>query len=1168
MKKKYGKLLPFRQFLSQKNEIINWKVIMGFKIFCLCTFLFCIQSKAEVFSQTITLQSKSIRLEHVFDHIEKQSNYVVLYDLNDIKQLGPIVINKTNAPLRDFLHESLKDKPLQYSIDDKTIFITRKKKDLTPATITSTASRLDDVVQRTISGRIRNEKGEPLEGVSITEKGNSKGTTSDREGQFTLNVQSAKPILMFRSLGYQPLEMLSPQSPVQVLMKAELSNLDEVVVVGYGTVNKADLTGAVASVDLKELSKAPVLNFTEALAGRSAGVQVTGTEGQPGQEPQIVIRGAGTLTQDASPLYVVDGYPVEDFSAASINTNDIENISILKDASATAIYGARAANGVIVIETKKGKVGKAVVNFNGNYGVQSLRKHMDVMESYEFVKYQQEFSPTVATNRYFQDGKVLDDYKNIKSTNWQDHLFVDAPYQQNNFSIRGANLDTRYAISGAVNDAAGIILNTGAKRYQGRVNLDHSVNKYLKVGINASYTKNTVYGVQASSVLGNSTNSYLFYSTWGYRPVSGQEGMDLNDIDQDDIPLESDPNTRRVNPYQVASNTYNYNIGTALFTNAFIQINLRQNLILKSTGNISNNATTIDNFYNSRTPRGLPVPQNTRGVQASTQNIETSGYANENTLTFNQKWNTHQLNALVGFSIQSGKAKARGVTVSNIPNEQLGMSGFDEGIPYETVSTSGDFSMASYFGRVNYSYASKYFLTATYRMDGSSKFPSVNRWGYFPSMAIAWNMAKEKFMKGIPAISTSKLRFSYGLTGNNRVSNYAWHPSLSFPVSAMYSFENRQPEKGVVQNDLGNTDLKWETTHQMDLGYDLGLYKNKIEVTVDVYRKTTKDLLLNADLPFFTGYSTVYQNIGKIENKGLEISLNTKNINKKKFSWTSNFNISFNRNKVLELVQDQNEMFRNNLFHFNYTSAFNITEVGQPAGMFYGYNWLGNYQYADFDEISTGQYRLKDHISDNGKERQSIQPGDIKYQDRNGDLKITDSDRQVIGNPLPKHIGGFGNTFTYGALDLHVFFQWVYGNDIYNANRIIFEGNSLQITDLNQYKSYENRWTPTNQNNTYFRTGGSGPVGMHSSRVVEDGSFVRLKTLSLGYTLPEKWVNKAQLSNVRLNVSAQNLMTWTSYSGMDPEVSVRNSVLTPGLDYSAYPHARTFVLGISANLKN
>lgn len=1023
----------------------------------------------------------------------------------------------------------------------------------------------------TITGNVIDEEGIPLSGVTVRVKNKSIQTISASNGEFKIEVDDDNDVLMFSAVGFVSQERtLDGRINMNVVMKRSVIDLEETVVVAYGTVSKTDLTGSVGVVKVDELAKAPVTSFTEALAGRVAGLQVSSSEGQPGVMQDIVIRGPGSLTQDPSPLYVVDGFPMEDFDPSTLNTNDIESISVLKDASAAALYGSRAANGVVVIETVQGKSGKPQIALNSTYGFQHIRKKIDVMDAYEFVKYQDEFNKPVAARRYFQDGKELEDYKGTQGVNWQDRLFQTSPLQMYDFSIRGGSLYTQYALSGSLFDNEGIVLNTGSTRRQGRIALNHTLSDKMKAGVTVNYSDIQTYGGQASEqALGASTTSNsIFYPTFGYRPVSGLDDIDLSDENIDDLIDPNFPNETRVNPVRRAENTYSTRQTRALYVYSFLSYKITDDLTFKTTGNVRDITRQYEDFYNSNTPRGLDIPRNDRGVQARVTNYTTGGWLNENTLTFAKSYDRrHRVNALLGFSVAGGKNKNHGVDVMSIPNEELGMDGIDEGTPYLLRASGSSYTMASFFGRLNYSYRSKYLLTATFRGDGSSKFPPGNKWGYFPSGAFAWNIDREPFFKDVSFMSAAKLRMSWGVTGNNRVSDFGYLPNLAFPILNSYSFNNGIPTKGAVTADagLGNDKLKWESTEQVDVGLDLGFFNKRLELEVDVYRRTTRDMLLYADLPYATGYTRVYQNIGKLRNDGLEISLHSRNIVRNNFRWESSFNISFNQNKILALTRDQTEMFRNNAFHFQYTESFNISRVGEPAGQFWGYEWLGNYQYADFDETSPGVYLLKDNVADNGSPRGDIQPGDIKYRDVNEDGRINDDDKVILGRALPKHFGGFNNNFSYKNFDLNVFFQWSYGNDIYNANRMIFEGNSIRITDLNQFASYADRWTPENQDSKNFRTGGGGQVGFHSSRVLEDGSFLRLKTVALSYHLPERWIKRAGLGALSFSISGQNLLTWTKYSGFDPEVAVRNSVLTPGLDFSAYPHSKTFVVGLKAS---
>lgn len=1030
----------------------------------------------------------------------------------------------------------------------------------------------DRRLQIMISGTVKDKNGQPLPGVSIRLKGTSVAVVTDINGKYRIAVADQKSMLVFSYIGFRESELtIGNRTEINITLQDDQQTLNEVAVVGYGTVKRKDLTGAVGKADISEMVKAPVASFEDALAGRVAGVQVSSNQGQPGSANEIVIRGANSVTQSNSPLYVIDGFPIEDPSNAALNPQDIASIDVLKDASATAIYGSRGANGVIVIETKKGINGKTAVSYNGSLGFQQITKKMDMMNAYEFVKIQQEIDPTLTAQQYFAD-RDLESYRNEKSYDWQDQIFRTAPLQIHNLSISGGNSQTKYMISGSIYDQDGIIINSGFTRYQGRFSIDQVLSPKIKVGLNTNYSVLRNYGQIASDPgSSGSASSYLLYSVWGFRPVTG-DGTDLTgDLLDPDISVTND---FRVNPVISTSNELRQDKTRNLTANAYLSYAINDNLTLKITGGVSNRMIRGDAFYNSLTSKGTPlIPTNTRGSYGIIANEETNNWLNENTLTYKKKIGNHSFDVLGGFTLQGRSLNSYGLTATNVPNESLGLSGLDEGTPYANVSLQSENKLASAIGRVNYNYKSKYLLTASYRADGSSKFASGNKWGYFPSGAFAWRMSSEQFMQKLSFISDAKFRVSYGLTGNNRVNDYATYASLSFlPVNPLltltnnYSFNNATPGKGVIPSTLPNESLKWETTSQLDLGYDLSLFKNRINIVADVYKKVTTNLLLNANVPYTTGYIKALKNIGKTENSGLELSLSTVNIQTKAFTWSSNLNISFNRNKLLALADNQQTLLSTINWETAYaTTPLYLAEIGSPMAQFYGFKWDGVYQYDAFDKVN-GVYTLKADQPYYGASRTAIQPGDIKYTDINGDGKVDDNDRTVIGNPLPKHTGGFSNTFAYKGFDLGVLLQWSYGNDVLNANRIIFEGNALNYRNLNQYASYSDRWTPENQSSTLARVGGQGPKGVYSSRVIEDGSYLRLKTVSLGYAIPQQYLRRLKVNRVYFSVSGQNLLTLTGYSGMDPEVSVRNTALTPGFDYSAYPRAKTLTFDLKISL--
>ncbi len=1028
---------------------------------------------------------------------------------------------------------------------------------------------------RRITGTVIDEKGEPLIGVNVLEFGTTNGTVTDINGTYRIQITSNNPSLKFTFVGFkEELIKLDKNNTVNVVLKEDVGQLEELVVIGYGTMLKKDFTGSVSQVDTKDMMKAPVLSYDQALAGRIAGVQISSSDGQPGEGMNIVIRGPSSLTQSNSPLYVIDGFPVDDPDNASINPEEIEHLSVLKDASATAIYGARAANGVIIIETKKGKVQKPVITLNSSVGFQQVLKKMEMMNPYEFVRYQMEVNET-STKRlyttaelpetdafYNPNGMTLESYRNQIGIDWQDLLFTESPVHIHNIAVRGGNADTRYSVSGSLTDNQGIIINTGSKRYQGRISINQNISKKVKGGITANYSFNNRYGQQVNEGGGNSFTSYVLYRAWAYRPVSGNP--DVNLLEYDDDPDNTNTSDIRINPIISSNNEHRITNSISFLTNAFLDYDITKNLTLKIRGSISNNSLDNERFYNTRTPLGSKLnTANLRGVNGFYSHSERGSWSNENTITYRNKFNRiHTLTLLGGMSMQEYYGKLYSFSVMNLPNEDLGMYGFDEGTPYLADAYGSESSQMSFFGRVDYDYKSRYLLTATLRADGSSRFSPQNRWGYFPSAAFAWNMSNEDFMKNIPAISTSKIRVSYGHTGNNRIGEYQYLSTMGMNIAASYSFNNTTPILGTYVSGIGNENLKWETTEQFNVGYDFGILKNRVEFTLDFYNRITRDLLLNADMPITSGFPKAYKNIGSIQNQGFEFTVNTVNIQRKSFQWKSNFNISFNNNKILSLTNNQESMVSSMRIGSNISNLY-ISKVGYPAGMFLGYVFDGIYQVEDFDSPAPDVYVLKNNLPDNGNPRNVIQPGHIKYKDMNGDYTIDGNDVVIIGRGQPIHTGGFFNDLQYKRINLSFLFQWSYGNQIYNANRLIFDGNYINQYYVNQYASFNDRWTPENRSNKYFKVGGQGPAGYQSTRVLEDGSYLRLKTLSVGYKVSDKVTKMLKMTNISFNISAQNLFTFTKYTGMDPETSVRNTVLTPGYDYSAYPQARTITFGLN-----
>jgi TonB-linked outer membrane protein, SusC/RagA family len=1158
MQKMLQKALAFPTHVLKRSIIKLYTLVLLFAI---------TQVNANTIAQEITLEGNNIPLEQLIQAIKKQTGFGVVYSKELLQKAKPLSFSAHNMRLPDFLHLIFRDQPIKYKIEEKNIFLSYDQ---------SLARQIPANIQPLTKVRITvtDSSGKALPGATVVVQGKKLSAAADNSGHAYLEL-NAGDVINISYVGHQTVTIkITSQHITNQELKVTLrlnlngrSAMEDIVVIGYGSIQKRDLTGSVGQVNTDDLEKAPVYTIEQSLAGRVAGLNVSSNQGQPGEEgTHVTVRGLGSITQDASPLYVVDGFATENFDLASLNPEDIESINVLKDASATAIYGARGANGVIVIETKKGKPGKAVLTYSGSLGFQSVTKKIDVMDPYEFVKLEFERDPNVAEQIYTRGEYTLEDYKNVNGISWQDQFFRTGKTNIHNLSLRGGNSQTRYSVSGSMYNTDAIVVNTGLKKQQGRVSIDHTVNSKITTGVYVDYSHIRSYGQITAKIDDGYASSALMYSVWGYRPVTIDFFRDefnqnefTDEIFDDAITSTTD---YRINPVQSAKNTYRNRDINILRSNAYLTYKLTKDLTFKATGSIYQSTRQLGQFYNSGTREGSP--QNTRNTygQWGSMNFDKSyTWSNENTLTYNKKLGKSKLTLMGGITLQQANTEGNSYTAIKVPNESLGISALGSGTPLTVNSSASYNTLNSYFVRGDFNFQSRYLLTATFRADGSSKFPQ-NKWGYFPSGAFAWRMSEENFFPKTYVIDDAKLRISYGVTGNNRIGDFAALSPLSIDNSTSYSFGNETPNPVAVPG-IGNPGLRWETTAQLDIGYDLSLFNRRLNIVLDYYQRKTTDLLLRANMPPTTGYASAYKNVGSLRNEGFEFTLSTTNVSNKNFKWTSDFNISFNKNTVLELADGEDKLLNRILprWQSGYAEAILYgTTIGQSIGNFVGYIFEGLYQLEDFDKTPSGGYVLK---KDRPTVGTNVKPGYAKYRDLNNDGVIDGADQTVIGRGLPIHTGGFSNNFTYKNFSLNLFFQWSYGNQIYNANQLIFQGSSY--SGLNQWASFANRWTPDNTGSNIPVMGGV-PQGYYSTRELSDGSYLRFKTVSLAYTLPKATVRKTGFSSISLMATAQNLFTITNYSGIDPEVSTYHSNLTPGFDYSAYPTSRTIVFGIKASL--
>ena len=1072
-------------------------------------------------------------------------------------------------------------------------------------------------ITKVIAGTVVDSAGVAMESATLKVKGTNTKTITDKDGKFKLRIPNTnRPVIVEVTYqGYVNKEVsVNGNDPIRIQLVQSVSNLTDVIVVdvGYGKVKTKDLTGSVGKVNMEEISKAPVKSFDDALAGRLAGVQVSSPDGEPGSNANSVIRGAGSVTQSTSPLYVIDGFPQEDGTFNSINPNDIESIQVLKDASATAIYGARGASGVIIVTTKRGKTPKPQLTYTGNYGTQKPIHLMEMMKPYEYVRLQSDVNPYFANDAYLTGGKTLNDYRNATFLDWQKICMNANPSSQNHtLSLSRRTPKTAYTVSGSYTNQQGLIVNSGFNRYQGRVTLDRTIkdktnNDKLKFGINANVASYLSYGQQPSqptippgqTVVNNYWN--YMYNLWTFRPVFSGNGAALNDfINNQLVDVEDGVTITSVNPYITAMHEINNRNNVTTTANAYIQYNLTKDLFFRSTFGVTEIHNKTQQLHDTLTNEGTPKLNfgKTFGVNGSSSTTDLTSLLNENTFTYNRRFNNNDiLNAVVGFTAQTYGTTGSNYTSSNIPvSAGDNVSALSQGKIKNGIYVPGLNRIASFLGRVNYNMGN-YLFTASMRADGSSKFAPGQRWGYFPSAAVAWRISNERFLQKYSFINDAKIRASYGATGNNRVGDFAYANLMtpsngSLTYTSNYSF-NDSNYYNTVPTQMPNPNLKWETILQSDIGLDLTLF-NKIVITMDYYNKITKNLLVNVSLPYTSGFSSAYENVGSVQNRGFEFSIATTNIRNRNFTWTTSFNISFNDNKLVSLVSGLDQMLSAHNIGQAMSQFDYMAKVGKPVAQFYGYVADGMYQYSDFVQVPNGAngflYVLKPGIPYYGVTNTyssinlpgtsgstSVQPGDPKFKDLNGDGKLDQNDYTAIGRPFPIHYGGFSNNFTYKRFDLSIFTQWSYGNQVINANRIAMEGGtggpqngssfiagSAGSINTNQFASYANRWTPTNPSNLYPRVNAIA-IGLrqYSTRIIEDASYFRIKTVQVGYNFPVKWAKSIKADVARLYVSAQNLFTFTGYSGPDPEVSTAgNSSLTPGYDYSPYPRTRVVTVG-------
>jgi TonB-dependent starch-binding outer membrane protein SusC len=1010
--------------------------------------------------------------------------------------------------------------------------------------------------ERQITGKVKSEEGEVMPGVNIVIKGTTSGTVTDSNGDYKLNVPGNDVVLVFSFIGYSQEEItVTNQTVIDVTLTASLETLSEIVVIGYGTVKKSDLTGSVSSVKADELKAVTTTSFDQALQGRAAGVVVSQTSGQPGAEASIRIRGTSSITAGNEPLYVIDGMLVNSSTSdvtaggnrgqrigplSAINPNDIESIEILKDASATAIYGSRGTNGVILITTKRGKKGASSIDFESYYGFQEASKKLDLLNAQQFGELVNEAKINAGQLPVYINPENLG-----KGTDWQEEIFRPAPIQNYQLSFSGGTDKTQYLISTGIFDQKGIVINSDFKRYSFRTNITSELSKKFTVGTNLNFARTS----------GNTLNTGLQFITPG---VIGA-ALGMNPI----LPV--------YDPTRTGGYTYENVIGTQVGTvigNPVAEAKAHESLSTSSRilGNVHASYKILDGlvfktslgidgvFSRDRVfgPRWLKASEGSRG-EAGIVTLEGMTWLNENTLTFDKDLRKNDnLNVVVGYTLQEFQSETFGDYVFDIPDDKLGYHNMSAGLNAQApFNSEKQWNMVSYLGRAQYSLNDKYLFTVTGRVDGSSKFSEDNKYSFFPSGAVAWRIIEEPFMQSLEFISDLKLRSSIGIIGNQAIEPYASLPLIKpqgegvFNNGSNYAFYiSSQPAT------YNNPKLKWETTRQVDVGVDVGLFAGRVHLTADYYQKHTYDLLLSTPIASTTGFEETPLNVGNIKNRGFDLEVSTINTNASHpIQWNTSVNFSTSKNEVTKLATENDV----NLGQI-------ILREGESIGTFYGYQFDGIFQ-TDEEADASAVFVTQESGPSKAK------AGDRKYRDVVPDGVIDEKDRTILGTALPDFTWGLNNNISFKNFTLSFFLQGAQGNKMANLNASPLE----DLRGINNVLAEAglNRWTPTNPSNRYPRAlaGRAVDVGTFSSIFVEDASYVRLKNITLAYNVPSSVLQKIKLRNLRLYVSATNLATITDYSGYDPEGSSYGTTTSlPGIDQGRYPLNKTYLIGLNIGL--
>lgn len=1098
-------------------------------------------------AQKVTLQFRQVKLAKVFEAITQQTGLTVAYSRPIVNPDRVVSIEANKEELSNVLAQLLKGMNVAFEIGETKIYLKEK-------TVSETPQKGERLI--TISGIIVDEKGEMIIGASIAVQGTTLGTITNADGEYSLANVPENSQITISFIGYQSISLPANAKALgKIVMKEDNELLDEVVVVGYGTQSKARVTGSIASLKKEQIKDMPVTSFEQAIAGQMPGVQVMQQSGTPGSGSSIKVRGASSITAGTNPLIVIDGFPMTTSNTATLlNPEDIESIEVLKDASSAAIYGSRGANGVIVVTTKKGKEGKTNINAKAYFGVQKVSHKIEMMDAYEYANFM-----TTARNNYWVDlnpgvNKPTDDnntrvkkaripdyivpYLNgetgLINTDWQDEIFQTAAMQQYDISVSGGNQKLSHYTSASFVSQDGIIKNSGFQRFSARSNIQAVINKRVTFDLSLapSYSKTRQISEK------NHKQDGLVLLTTIANPAARAYDEDGSIMYGNQIELGNAWGTSVIeSPLAIAKSIKDNLHQFRMIGNANISVNILEGLNFKTHFGME--------YSNQREDYFRPSYLGNYNTQAPTQatgkywNAQTTNWVNENTLNYKKDFGKHHFDVLLGLSAQKQNYLVASMEAANYPNDNV--TTLNAGIVNTGTTTESVWTLLSYFGRINYFFQNKYLLNFSIRWDGSSRFGKNNKYGCFPAVSLGWRVKEENWLKNVDMLSDLKLRVSYGKTGNFQINDYGSYSLLQ---------ANNYILNGVLVNGLApatspNPNISWEKTDQWNAGFDIAFFSNQLSFSADFYHSVTDGLLLDVPVPAASGFTSSLQNIGKLQNRGFELSLKG-DFDFSGFKWAPAFNFSLNRNEVKGLGPNQEQIIDGN----------HITMIGEPIGNFYGYRILGVYKsqedldkYPHLNTAKIGTYIYEDISGPNGVP----------------DGEITDADRTILGNYNPDYTIGFFNSFSYKNFDLSFMIQCVQGLEIFNSARSFLlngEGWGNGAKDL-----YKNCFSETNPNGKYARPSVATADKLYekSSYMVEDGSFIRFNNITLGYNFSKTFIAKMGLKGLRVYVTAQNPFTITKYSGYNPEVSTNSNALTPGIDYGAYPTNKSIAFGLNVN---